>query len=614
LHLRQVPCLHSVVPNFRCWKRNKYQNLDQDEEGDGSETVDKRQDVSMMFGRIMVRMAALAAIGLTVFFLVLHNTLAGPGQRSTPEEDFRTHSPLIMYFAVLELLVCGACSKTAALMYRRRRHALRHPADSTGKEREGYIKVELEKDAGLEHRQLYGLGYRPSSDGLECLIVEAVRPGSLLDQWNNRAAGPSPEQLLEEALGDTVLENTAEAPEPAQSAPEAGGPAASAVQTVRPGAAIVAVNDVTADVGMMQAQLTQSKVTLWLRSDFASPESELAAAIAVASGAPAPNAPAPTALGRPEATGWAAAVSEAAAVAAGPRCACVPLEDEEQQTFMHWTVCSIIFGWVTLLPVLLTQPHEHRPRQQLFRQYLLKPCLLMLPVAMLLWLLDCIEVMAELEFYKPFYYFVICHVVIPGVLVFYLVQMQAADEKLALEQRKTRLKESPSVTPVVAEDPTPILLKELIEVNPVALVWLGASASIPLVVASFITPLQTERGKKAQSYINIIYTPCAVLQVFYLWVIWRVRFIDLPRLYAAAISLLLSIPCFIVWCFCLMCASSYGREDLGIVEKQRQERAKNVLAAAGLAAPEATGPETPPGSGLVDCSEATRDGVLMFSA
>jgi len=632
LHLRQLPCLHAILPTLRCWKRKSYQTLGQDEEGDGAEVDDKRQDVNLIFGKLLTKIAFLAMIGLTVLFLVRSraNPDGDPYDVVTREEEFARDSPIIMYIACVELLICGACSHTAALMYRRRRHAMRHPADSTGKERQRYIKVELEKDAGLEHRQLYGLGFRPSTDGLECLIVEAVRPGSLLDQWNQRAAGPSTQQLLEEALGDELGEAGGE--EPAAPAPdaEAAPPEPAPSQTVLAGAAVVAVNDVAADVGLMQLQLMRPKVTLWLRAELPHPSQLESDVLALGPLGPAPPpgseptappafaaAPAPTFLGRPEPGAGAGGGFGAAVVAAtAPRCACLALEDEEQQILTRWTVCAIIFGWVTILPVLLMQPHEQRPRQQLFRQYLLKPCLLMMPVALLMWLLDCIEILAEYELFRPLYFFGICHVVIPAVLAFYLIQMQAADEKLILEQRKSRLKEATDAIPVVMEDPAPTLLKELIEVNPVALVLLGATASIPLVAFSLLTPMQTKRGKKAQGYIHLVYAPCAFLQVFYVWVIWRIRFQDMPRIYLTGLGALVSVPCFFVWCFCLFCSYRYGREDVSLVERQRQERAQEALAAAGVVAPDAGGGEGRlPAAGLVDCSEAgMRDWELIRTA
>ncbi|CAK0805114.1 unnamed protein product, partial [Prorocentrum cordatum] len=169
------------------------------------------------------------------------------------------------------------------------RHSVRHPADAPEKERNMYTKVQLEKEAGKEASQLYGLGFRPSTDGLECLVVEAIRPCSLLDLWINKQANPTAEVLLEEALGDAQPEGSggsaAAAADGASGAGDRQGDDPErlrrAAEEVRPGAAVVAVNDVSADVGMMQLQLTKPKVTMWVRSYYTHPsefESELLAA------------------------------------------------------------------------------------------------------------------------------------------------------------------------------------------------------------------------------------------------------------------------------------------------------------------------------------------------
>jgi len=294
-----------------------------------------------------------------------------PGAKEA-EVAFKRDSPIVLYIGALELLVCGACAHTAALMYRRRRHALQHPADSTGKERQGYIKVELEKDAGLEERQLYGLGFRPSSDGLECLLVEGIRSGSLLDQWNRRTLEPSPEDLMEDVLGDGPAagpaqhedRDTVKAGDSEVVAAEVAK-AHSGLRQVFPGAAIVAVNEVAADVGMMQLQLMKPKVTLWVRSDVRHPSqitsevwqaSEFEQPTGFSNAAPggtatvpnelgvatAPSAPEPTFLGRSsgpaaETGGAAQAFFGKPSGLVGPRVACMSFEDEDAQILLRWT-------------------------------------------------------------------------------------------------------------------------------------------------------------------------------------------------------------------------------------------------------------------------------------
>merc|ERR1719410_2807005 len=179
------------------------------------------------------------------------------------------------------------------------------------------------------------------------------------------------------------------------------------------------------------------------------------------------------------------------------------------------------------------QPQVERPRQQLFRQHLLKPCILVMPFWVFLWILDCLQLLFQYELIHPLYYFGLCHMVLPGVLVWYIMQMQLADQELVLEQRKTRQAEAGSNVPMVVEDPAPTLLRALISINPLTLILLGSSISIPLVVISSLTHMKTERSKLAQSYVNIIYAPLMFLQVAFFWLLRQVRFVDLPRAYLA---------------------------------------------------------------------------------
>lgn len=299
-----------------------------------------------------------------------------------------------------------------------------------------------------------------------------------------------------------------------------------------------------------------------------------------------------------------------------PACACLAFEDEEAQILTRWTVCAIMFGWVTMLPVLLVQPHEERPRQQLFRQYLLKPCLLVMPLWILMWLLDCLQMIFEHQIVHPFFYFGLCHMALPAVLVWYLLQMQLADEKLVLDQRRARAAEALYSVPVVVEDPAPTLLRELITINPVALVWLGTCASIPLVTASLLTPMTTRRAKLAQGYVHVVYGPLMLLQVTFAYILFHVRFVDLPKLYLAGFGVLFPVPCFLVWCFCLVCVSRYGREDVALVERQRLERAAELLQQLALArSPSGASAAASCGEGLVDCTEAhQREWELIYTA
>ncbi|CAJ1375065.1 unnamed protein product [Effrenium voratum] len=565
LHLRQIPCCHAVVQSLRCFKRSRYQSLGQEE----GEEVDKRQNVNVVFGQVMMKVALVAMIAVTILCLVRTKTLSDLERLESSDEwlRFKEDSPIVLYLATVEMLICGSCAVTAAAMYQRRGHQMKHP------EAMRCMKVELSKGGD----ELFGLGFRPSSDGLECLVVEDVRQGSLLHAWNCRSLEPSAEELVEEALGEA---ESTEKPRP----------------LVTVGSAILAVNDVFADVGLMQQQLlTKSQVTIWMQKELREEvhPSDFDSGMFGADAQPADGGAAP-----PTTVG-----AEAPAPQNLPRFACVAMEDEEPQILTRWTICGLMFGWVTLLPVLLMQPHEERPRQQLFRQFLLKPCLLILPVWLLLWILDCVQLLFMFQIIHPFYYFMICHSFMPAILAWYLFTMQAADERVVLDQRRSRRIEAGDV-PVVIEDPVPVLLKELIAINPIAMVGLGACASIPIVLCSLFTAFETRRLRQAQSYVNLIYGLLTVLQLVSMYVLYHLRFAQLPEMYLASVYFLVSLPCFAVWCTCLVCANHFAKKDLSLVQSQRLERAKE-LARKDLTLPTGT---------LVDCTEAiTREFELIYT-
>jgi len=406
---------------------------------------------------------------------------------------------------------------------------------------------------------------------------------------------------------------------------------------------VVAVNGIMADVGLMQLELTKPEVTLWVRSEVYHPsqlESEVLAEPdpIVSSGTvvdltPATElqlqaqlergaAPAPTFLGRPDLEPEEVEPIVEPVGCAGPRCACATFEDEEPQILMRWLVCSLLFGWVTWLPVIFMQPHEERPRQHLFRQYLLKPGVLIMPFWILLWLLDSIGILIVRKIVSPFFYLFLVHMIFPAVMVWYLFQLQAADEKLIMEQRANRQAEAEraggELQPVAVEDASPTLLKEFITVNPVALVWLGSVASLGILASSMLTPMKTERGKLAQGFVHMIYGPLAFFQITFAQMIYWTEFLDVPRLYMTFFMLLLSIPCFMLWCCCLMCATRYGRQDMALVRKQRVERAKLVTKAPPaeeLESQRAEPAEEPPAESLVDLTEAwQREWEFIFTA
>lgn len=608
-NVRQIPCLHAVTSSFKCFRRgSNYQTLGQ-EEGDGEQgdVEDKRQDSNMLFGTILVKGAMLCMVGITVMAMMFNSSYSPAkthglviGSKEFDDIEFKRDAPVVLYLGAIEILICGACAHTAHAMYKRRRHCRTHPKNLTGRAREAYTEVCLAKTPGKEDQELFGLGFRPSSDGLECLLVEAVQHGSLLERWNQDmlSASASPEAAAAEALGDGDSDGS---PRPAPRKPK----------PVHLGAAVVAVNDVSGDVGAMQAELLKPQVTLWVCSQLYHPsqlETEVLLSEQAMQSAQGDGGPTPGSIGRP-ASGSQDETAQAAR-AQGPRCPCLSLEDEEPQILTRWLVCSALFGWVTLLPVLLMQPHEERPRQALFRQYLLKPCVIILPLWLLLWILDCVQVVLEVKVMHPYYYFVGVHMVLAAGVIWYLFQLQAADERLVLEQRATRQKELPPNTPLVAEDPCPTLLKEFICMNPVALVWLGSCVAIPMLLCSLLTPMGTARSRMAQGYLNVIYAPCIFLQVGFMYLLYHVRFVDLPKLYLAGFGLLLSVPCFMIWCICLVCASRYGRQDMALAQAQRLERVKAMGQRMNWTVSNPKSVAT-----MVDCSEALhREWELVYSA
>jgi len=677
-HLRQVPCLYAALPAlacFKCCKSRNYQTLGQDEEGDNGGAEDHRQKFNQTFGLVASRTAVLCAVGITVKLITTNPGFqpAGADGRREPDtydnpvDEFKRDSPLVLYMAVIELLACGACALTASSMYTRRRHQLVHPAESDEKVKRCYLEVHLSKEACVEEMPTYGIGFRPSTDGLECLLVESIRWGSLLDDWNRRQLAPTPEELVEEAFGisaPAVNENhvavsvAAEGAAAADTREFAQHWSGRRTKQVDAGSAIVAVNDVAGDVGMMQLQLLKPRVTLWIR-DILSHASQFEDGFAMQEGAGAGNPSGmpeaddrglrdashadSTVIGQPAIGSSASPDGDRIAQGVnastvgmhggrsifslanilhpptkGPVCACVGMEDEEPQILTRWLTCSLLFGWVTMLPVLFMQPHDERPRQHLFRQFLLKPCLIIMPLWILLWFLDCIQMAIEVKLIHPFYYFGIVHMIMPGILVWYLMQMQASDERTVLEQRAARSKEVEARMLMAVEDPSPTFLKELIMMNPVALVWLGACVSIPIVACSFLTPMTTERGRMAQGFINIIYSPMVFIQCAFAYTLWRASFEKLPQLYMAGFATLLSVPCFMIWCVCIVCSSRYGRRDLALVQEQRVSRAKlakEQLQGSSETADASNEDATKNEADLVDCTEAqNREWELIYTA
>jgi len=98
----------------------------------------------------------------------------------------------------------------------------------------------------------------------------------------------------------------------------------------------------------------------------------------------------------------------------------------------------------------------------------------------------------------------------------------------------------------------------------------------------------------------------------FVYLLWNIQFQDLPKLYLAGLTLLLSVPCLIIWCICLLSAWRYERKDLELVSKQRLERAQEVTRSYNEAA--ASGGERSAQKLLVDCSEAQMSQDLIYTA
>merc|ERR1719215_2412969 len=105
------------------------------------------------------------------------------------------------------------------------------------------------------------------------------------------------------------------------------------------------------------------------------------------------------------------------------------------------------------------------------------------------------------------------------------------------------------------------------------------------------------------------------LQLAFMYILYHVRFVDLPKFYMFCFGLLLSVPCFVIWCFCLMCASRYGRQDMRLVEQQRVERARQAAEQPPEAAAESGSGRALGASELVDLTEAMhREWEYIYTA
>ncbi|CAK0905259.1 unnamed protein product [Prorocentrum cordatum] len=159
---------------------------------------------------------------------------------------------------------------------------------------------------------------------------------------------------------------------------------------------------------------------------------------------------------------------------------------------------------------------------------------------------------------------------LPSVLVWYLFQMQAADESLVLEQRRSRAAEAPYSVGVAIEDPLPTLLKELLVTNPVVLVVLGCCAAIPILLSNAMVTLKTERGRMAQTHLTLTYLPMVLFQLGFLFVLSTVDFLDLPAFYLTGGVYLVSAPCLLTW---FASPDAKNMEDMTRRDEQEAQKA-----------------------------------------
>lgn len=570
----RVPCFASIFPRICSARRNRYSTVTQLEDNSGGKVDDDRQQCGLVVGLWVLRFSVVYGIGATIVLTVRGTSVDLP---TAPNKTDHVELFLLLFMVFTEFFLCGVCARSIATVYKRRAYALQHPS---GLEPTApyYNKVMLEKRRGKEKHQLYGLNFQVSVNGDEFLMVESVQPGSLLDQWNNHSIERSTEQLMEEAWGDSV-----DVPSSHVEVREAAIPDASSCK-IHLGDKIVAVNHVSADIGSMQAELLQPKVTLWvLREDDASfsdqefPEIQGSLDTTTPVSSPTSVTP-PVRIGGSESDG-ASESGDSNGEAKGPYFACICLEDEVPLMPVQWTLCSLLLGWITLLPVLFMHPHEERPRQQIFRQYLLKSSILVTLIWLIFLILGLVGEIFNFQLISPFLHMIVCQMVLPAILVRCIFKMQKVDEQLVLHARETRRAEAKSsdTMPMCAEDPSPVFLKELIVMNPLALSLIGVYVSIPILVYSFLNPLATERGKMVQGHLHVLYIPLAFLQGIIICSVYDADFNNLIEYYSACLLCIFSIPSLMMWSLFAVFTWRHNGHDVELVKRQRRERADAFL-------------------------------------
>lgn len=606
-NLRQVACFNVLARSVkRRFTRSKYATLTEGEGGPAeaecsSQRLSHTLSTWMWWLSILVALAAL---------LVAVKDMARESEMAHSEDGFTdgpSGSGLMLLLSATMIGTCAACAKTAAQMYSDWAHTMQHPKDAPAAMRRHYLKVDISMED--RRQRLVGLLFRPSTDGLECLLVEHVKLFSPLSAWNHDAARKAT------AAAFAALQAVPTGGQEGGGDEEAPRPEPQRLLQIRPGSTVVAVNDAHGDVGLMQLKLTEPVVTLWVRQcmphasvdDVFIEEEEEQTASQPGQGQEAiSNGEAGVVQGEVIGAGAPANLEVPAGSSECQQVAVVGFEDEAPQVLVRWVCFSFLFGWMTLFPVLFVQPREGRLRQQLLRQYLLKPAMVIMPLWVAMWLINSVEASFGLQLCGPFWYFLITHMLLPPVIVWQAMKMQAADEVLVLEQRKERSKSTGAMRCI--EDPVPMLHKELICLNPVVMVWMGAFAAIPIVVFSVLTPLTTARGKLAQGHLQILYLPCIVLQVYVVSMLRVAVYADPVDVYVDFFGLMLALPCLVLMALGMAFASRHCRKDMDLCQQQRLQRAAEVATPEGGSPPENI-------FKIVDTTEALyRDFELVLSA
>jgi len=269
------------------------------------------------------------------------------------------------------------------------------------------------------------------------------------------------------------------------------------------------------------------------------------------------------------------------------RVALLALEDEEPSSLYRWLVCSLGFGWITLLPVLLTRNAPGKQRGNIPRDFFLKPAAILIPVLFSLWLIDTAQLLPIdvwiwdgwydlMPLVHPFYYFLVAHVVIPTIFATLLFQAAVYDEKYVLDQRED-LQEECEIK-VIAEDPNPTILKELLCGNPFFISWVGTCQGLQIVIFSLIfrRQFQTDRAKRLCTKISGVYLFTCLFQFLMLTTLYKLEFSSYPSFYVTVFLFVIQIPTLIFLFVLMLVSAGFGKMDERNTNDQRKERLKEA--------------------------------------